>query len=72
MSVEGRNMAQANKADSPAPADQMTEAVHMIGSALVTGGIAAILVLAAIPVSIGLGARWGLRAAGKRLGRKAA
>jgi cytochrome c oxidase assembly factor CtaG len=39
------------------------EAVHMAGSAVVTGGVAAVLLLIAVPVSIGMG----LRALSRRL-----
>jgi hypothetical protein len=39
------------------------EAAHLAGSAVVTGGVAAVLLLIAVPVSIGMG----LRALSRRL-----
>lgn len=47
-----------------------TEAIHMIGTAIVTGSIAAILVLVAIPVSLGLGMKWGMHSIGKKFLQK--
>ena len=43
------------------------EAARLAGSAVVTGGVATILVLVAIPVSIGLGVMLGVRSLNKRL-----
>lgn len=71
MSSDGGHGARSPGTDAAAPAGQAAEAAHMIGSAVVTGGVAAVLVLAAIPVSIGLGMAWGLRALRGKAGGRA-
>src|SRR3546814_14252998 len=51
-----RNGSSAVKADqAEAPVSQAVEAMHMAGAAVVTGGVAAVLIVVAIPVSLGLG-----------------
>src|SRR3546814_2913118 len=66
-----RNGSSAVKADqAEAPVSQAVEAMHMAGSAVVTGGVAAVLIVVAIPVSLGLGIAWGARSIGKKFSRK--
>lgn len=42
------------------------EALHLAGSAVVTAGVAAVLVMIAIPISIGLGIAHNLKSPNKR------
>ena len=54
----------ATRASQGQPADaagQAVEAVHLIGSGVLTGGIAVALTLIAIPVSLGMGLVWSAR-----------
>src|SRR3546814_7873916 len=65
-----RNGSSAVKADqAEAPVSQAVEAMHMAGSAVVTGGVAAVLIVVAIPVSLGLGIAWGARSIGQKFSR---
>src|SRR3546814_4712182 len=65
-----RNGSSAVKADqAEAPVSQAVEAMHMAGSAVVTGRVAAVLIVVAIPVSLGLGIAWGARSIGKKFSR---
>ncbi len=66
----------SDNADAPSrasqgqPADaagQAVEAAHLVGSGVLTGGIAIALTLIAIPVSLGMGLAWGARAIVKRV-----
>lgn len=60
----------ATRAGQGQPADaagQAVEAAHLIGSGVLTGGIAIALTLIAIPVSLGMGIAWGARAIAKRV-----
>ncbi|MBK5265368.1 MAG: hypothetical protein JJE34_09085 [Alphaproteobacteria bacterium] len=57
----------AEPGNAATPTAQAEEAVHLAGSAVVTGGVAAMLLLVAVPVSIGLGVLWGVQSLGKRL-----
>lgn len=60
---------QARPAQQPAEAGRATatEALHMAGSAIVTGGIAVVLTAVAIPISLGMGVAWGVRSIAKKL-----
>lgn len=49
------------------PLGKAAEGMHLAGSAIATGGVAIILAAIAIPVSIGLGTAWGIRALTRRL-----
>src|SRR3546814_5681520 len=65
-----RNGSSAVKADqAEAPVSQAVEALHMAGSAVVTGGVAAVLIVVAIPVSLGLGIAWAARSIGTKFSR---
>ena len=60
----------ATRASQGQPADvagQAVEAAHLIGSGVLTGGIAVALTLIAIPVSLGMGMAWGARAIAKHM-----
>jgi hypothetical protein len=48
-------------------AGQAVEAAHLIGSGVLTGGIAVALTLIAIPVSLGVGLAWSARAIVRRV-----
>src|SRR3546814_20953234 len=51
-----RNGSSAVKADQPeAPVSQAVEAMHMAGPAGVTGGVAAVFIVVALRVSLGIG-----------------
>lgn len=57
--------AETGKAGTPAAI--AGEAARLAGSAVVTGGVAAILLLVAVPISIGLGVMVGVKSVSKRL-----
>lgn len=69
MSVEGldRTVSPDEGSGSDPVSEKAVEALHLAGSSIVTGGVAAILAVIAIPVSIGLGAAWAARAVAHRL-----
>lgn len=69
MSVEGldRTVSPGEGSGSEPVSEKAVETLHLAGSSIVTGGVAAILAVIAIPVSIGLGAAWAVRAAARRL-----
>jgi hypothetical protein len=69
MSVEGldQSISTAEGSGSEPASAKAVETLHLAGSSIVTGGVAALLALIAIPVSIGLGAAWGARAVARRL-----
>lgn len=52
--------------DTGATENVVGEAAHLAGSAILTAGVAAVLVLIAIPVSIGLGFAGALKSITKR------
>lgn len=72
MSVEGydRTISPREGSGGEPVAEKAAETLHFAGSTIVTGGVAALLAVIAIPVSIGLGAAWAVRAAARRLGGK--
>jgi len=47
-------------------ADKAAEGLHLAGSAVITVGVAALLAVIAIPVSIGIGVAWGVRSIARR------
>jgi len=57
----------AETGEARTSAENVGEAARLAGSAVVTGGVAAILLLVAVPVSIGLGVMLGVQSLGKRL-----
>ena len=60
----------ATRASQGQPEDaagQAVEAAHLIGSGVLTGGIAIALTLIAIPVSLGMGLAWSARAIARRM-----
>lgn len=57
----------ASQAQPTDAAKQAAEAAHLIGSGVVTGGIAIALTLIAIPVSLGMGLAWSAREIAKRV-----
>lgn len=59
--------AQARKAEETAASTDPVEAVHLVGSGLVTGVVALVLTAIAIPVSLGMGLAWGARALASRV-----
>lgn len=62
-----RDVGEVAEADNAVtPAAHAEEAVHLAGSAVVTGVLAAMLVVVAVPVSIGMGVLWGAQSIGKR------
>lgn len=68
MTVENASAAtQANQDEPIAAAGQAVEAAHLIGSGVLTGGIAIALTLIAIPVSLGMGLAWGARTLARRV-----
>lgn len=70
MSVKEASAAQTGKRpQAPARAEDVAEAAHLAGSTLVTGAVATVLAVIALPVSAGLAAAWGVRALARRLRR---
>ena len=69
MSIEGldRTVPPGEGSGSDPVSEKAVETLHLAGSSIVTGGVAALLAVIAIPVSIGLGAAWAVRAAARRL-----
>ncbi|MBB4640194.1 hypothetical protein [Rhizorhapis suberifaciens] len=61
------SVAQTRQAAGTAKAGIAVEAVHLAGSALVTGGLAVVLTAIAVPVSVGMGVTWGVRTLAKKL-----
>lgn len=57
----------AQHTNATEPAGQPAEAVHYIGAAILTGGVAVVLAVVAIPLSLGLGAKWCVRALTRKL-----
>lgn len=70
MSVEGydRTITPREGSGSEPVSEKAAETLHLAGSTIVTGAVAALLAVIAIPVSIGLGAVWAVRAAARRFG----
>ena len=63
MAIEDASPATGASQDQPSDtAEQAVEAAHLIGSGVLTGGIAIALTIIAIPVSLGMGLAWGARA----------
>lgn len=58
--------AQTRQAET-ASAGSALEAMHLVGSTIVTGGVAVVLTAIAIPVSLGMGMAWGARTLGRKL-----
>ena len=58
--------AQTRQAET-AKAGGAIEAVHLVGSTIVTGGVAVVLTAVAVPVSLGMGMAGGVRALGRKL-----
>lgn len=50
--------------------NKAAERLHLVGSMIVTGGVAALLAVIAIPISLGLGAAGGARSAVRRMRRR--
>lgn len=69
MSVESldRTATPGEGSGSEPVSEKAAETLHLAGSTIVTGGVAALLAVIAIPVSIGLGAAWAFRTAARRL-----
>ena len=69
MSIEGldRTVPPGENSGGEPVSATAAEALHLAGSSIVTGGVAALLAVIAIPVSIGLGTAWAVRAAARRL-----
>lgn len=47
--------------------EEAAEAAHLAGSAVVTGAVAVLLAVIAIPVSVGLGIAWSAKAIARRI-----
>jgi hypothetical protein len=63
--LEGTVPAEESSARGPV-ADKAAEGLHLAGSAIVTGGVAALLAVIAIPISIGIGVAGGVRSIARR------
>lgn len=71
MSVKEVSLAQkAERKNTAVQSEQAAEAAHLAGSAVVTGAVALVLTVVAIPVSAGLGIAWGVKALARRVRRR--